>query len=133
MPPLFLSLCLTKNTCIMKRCPKCGRILPETSFAINRSAKDGLAFYCKECHNKAQNEARARKRHELREAITTLTPKAATMPAPTTEVPTAMETRTKMNDSTPTNLEGVKSVYLLEELRRRGYRGTLELTRSVRV
>lgn len=117
----------------MKRCPKCGRILPETSFSTLRSSKDGLAFYCKECHNKAQNESRARKRRELREAIATVVPKTTTTPPPTTTVPTAMETRTKMNDSTPTNLEGVKSVYLIEELRRRGYRGTLEITREVRV
>ena len=117
----------------MKRCPKCGRILPETSFSTLRSSKDGLAFYCKECHNKAQNESRARKRRELREAIPSVVPKTTTTPPPTPAMPTAMETRTKMNDSAPTNLEGVKTVYLIEELRRRDYRGTLEITRKVRV
>ncbi len=33
----------------MKRCPKCGRSLPEGEFYRNSSRADGLDSYCKEC------------------------------------------------------------------------------------
>lgn len=33
----------------MKRCPRCGRILPETEFTKDRSRKDGLSVYCRLC------------------------------------------------------------------------------------
>ena len=32
-----------------KRCPKCGRVLPITEFSKNKSRKDGLNHYCKQC------------------------------------------------------------------------------------
>lgn len=35
-----------------KRCPKCGRILPLCEFAKNKTRKDGLSCWCKQC-NKA--------------------------------------------------------------------------------
>ena len=115
----------------MKRCPKCGRILPKANFAINRAHKDGLACYCKECHNKLQNESRARKRMELRAAMSAVpTVPVASVP---TEIPSAMEKRVVLTNETATGLEGFKSVLLIEELRRRGYRGKLEITREVRV
>jgi DNA-directed RNA polymerase subunit RPC12/RpoP len=32
-----------------KKCSRCGRELPVTEFGKNRSAKDGLQVFCKEC------------------------------------------------------------------------------------
>lgn len=32
-----------------KRCPKCDRVLPITQFSEDKSKKDGLRSYCKEC------------------------------------------------------------------------------------
>ena len=37
-----------------KRCPKCERVLPITQFSNDKSKKDGLRSYCKEC-TKAYN------------------------------------------------------------------------------
>lgn len=39
-----------------KRCPVCGETLPLTAFGSNRSKKDGLASYCKPCHNQKMRE-----------------------------------------------------------------------------
>lgn len=33
----------------LKRCPRCGDVLPLSEFAKNRSARDGLQTYCKTC------------------------------------------------------------------------------------
>ena len=33
-----------------KKCSKCGRELPVSEFYKNKSCKDGLRPYCKECH-----------------------------------------------------------------------------------
>jgi hypothetical protein len=46
----------------MKRCPSCGRSLPTSEFPKNRSTRDGLASYCKPCHNRIGRENRE-KRH----------------------------------------------------------------------
>lgn len=32
-----------------KVCSRCGRELPASNFFRNKSSKDGLAHYCKEC------------------------------------------------------------------------------------
>ena len=39
-----------------KRCPICGKTKPVEEFPRNRSKKDGLASYCKPCHNKKMRE-----------------------------------------------------------------------------
>jgi len=40
----------------MKRCPDCGETKPVDEFPRNRSTKDGLAAYCKPCHNQKMKE-----------------------------------------------------------------------------
>lgn len=45
-----------------KRCPDCGLVLPFDQFAKNRSARDGLSSYCKQCHN-ARAKASVLKNH----------------------------------------------------------------------
>ena len=32
-----------------KTCPNCGKVLPVSEFYTNKSRKDGLSTYCKEC------------------------------------------------------------------------------------
>lgn len=44
----------------MKTCPSCGQTLPVSEFPRNRSSRDGLATYCKPCHNKKGRETKIR-------------------------------------------------------------------------
>ena len=42
---------LTKDQDVsMKVCHKCGRKLPVSEFYAKKKSKDGLQYYCKECH-----------------------------------------------------------------------------------
>ena len=41
---------------IMKRCPSCKRSKSVEDFPRNRSSRDGLATYCKPCHNRIMAE-----------------------------------------------------------------------------
>jgi hypothetical protein len=43
-----------------KRCPICGQTKPRSEWPRNRSTKDGLAAYCKPCHNKKMREIKER-------------------------------------------------------------------------
>lgn len=38
-----------------KKCSKCGRVLPVSSFYRNRTTKDGYQTYCKDCMKVATN------------------------------------------------------------------------------
>jgi Recombination endonuclease VII len=44
----------------MKRCPCCGESKPLEDFPRNRRTKDGLAAYCKPCHNAKGRASRER-------------------------------------------------------------------------
>lgn len=44
----------------MKWCPGCGSSKPLDDFCKNRSTGDGLAAYCKSCHNERNRATRAR-------------------------------------------------------------------------
>ena len=37
----------------MKKCNKCGRILPLTEFNKSKASKDGLQYHCRDCHHEA--------------------------------------------------------------------------------
>src|SRR5438132_8766483 len=43
-----------------KRCPSCKVTKPTDEFPKNRASKDGLADYCKPCHNRIMKEQKAR-------------------------------------------------------------------------
>lgn len=45
-----------------KVCKKCGRELPITEFALNKTSKDGHVGQCKDCLNAYQRENYARKK-----------------------------------------------------------------------
>jgi recombination endonuclease VII len=44
----------------MKRCPGCGKEKPWSAFPRNKNTRDGLAFYCEECHNQKVRESKER-------------------------------------------------------------------------
>lgn len=44
-----------------KRCPRCGRDLPKEAFGKNRTTKDGLQNWCKECTNAQEKVRKAAK------------------------------------------------------------------------
>lgn len=90
----------------MKKCAKCGQVLPEDNFNKSKAAKDGLQCYCKACQRKAvldRNHKVKEMRHEL-EMIANL------------------------------KSEGLASYtprQLMEELCRRGYKGTLTYEQKI--
>jgi len=49
-----------------KRCCRCKKWKAETEFYKQRRLKDGLMVYCKECTDKATNDARRRRRLAVR-------------------------------------------------------------------
>ena len=63
----------------MKTCPKCGRTLPESEFALDKSKKDGLSSVCRDCmfeyYKKKRPQARQmgrRKELPTRDVLQTL-------------------------------------------------------------
>lgn len=48
-----------------KECRTCKIYLPLSSYAINRAAKDGLQYACKQCDNKRQLKRRVDKKEEM--------------------------------------------------------------------
>ena len=51
-----------ETTTTTKVCPKCGRELPITEFALNKTSKDGHVGQCKDCFNAYQRQRYARKK-----------------------------------------------------------------------
>lgn len=45
-----------------KECTKCGHSLPLSYFSKDKSAKDGLAYYCKVCASANTKEQRLKRR-----------------------------------------------------------------------
>jgi len=91
-----------------KTCSKCGRTLPIYKFGIHSRAKDGHQNYCMECKKKAAAE-NYRKRKSLEAGI--ILPNSGTNPA--------------LAEFTPRQL--------IEELRSRGYKGTLTYTHEIKL
>jgi predicted HTH domain antitoxin len=50
----------------MKKCSKCGRMLPKTSFNKNRKTKDGLQSECRECHAETMRRYHLKKAEEIK-------------------------------------------------------------------
>ena len=51
-----------ETTTTTKVCPKCGRELPITEFALNKASKDGHVGKCRDCDNAYQRERYARRK-----------------------------------------------------------------------
>ena len=88
----------------MKRCSKCGRELPEEMFNKCAKAKDGLQSHCKDCK---REEAKVRWERKSNNKIF--------------EAPA----------STGTELSRFSARELIEELRLRGFSGTLTYSQEV--
>lgn len=89
-----------EQTTTTKVCAKCGIELPVDKFYKHLRTKDGLQPYCKTCHNAVTTE-NAKKRREKQ-----------VVPSPTSE-------------GKYPELKGFAPRILIEELRSRGYKGTL--------
>ena len=49
----------------MKKCPCCGKGKDTEDFYKNRSLKDGLSAYCKDCQNQYSKEYKEKVKEEL--------------------------------------------------------------------
>ncbi|MFW6695441.1 endonuclease VII domain-containing protein [Streptomyces sp. MAR4 CNX-425] len=52
-----------------KRCPRCERTLSVSSYASNRSARDGLQAYCRRCSAEYYRQRREAKGHRVRAKV----------------------------------------------------------------
>lgn len=87
-----------------KVCKACGKELPVSEFYADRNCVDGLRTVCKKCYMRRQKELKLLKIKD----------------APKVESDVVKECKEN-------NLENVPARLLISELRRRGYRGKLEL------
>lgn len=94
-----------------KLCKKCGRTLSIDKFNKMTSSIDGLQAYCKECHREMTKEGYYKRKAKVQEMKTQL----------------AVATQ----KSAPQDLSKFQPRELIEELRSRGYKGKLYLTREI--
>ena len=87
-----------------KVCSICGKELPLVNFYPNKNSKDGYASMCKHCHKERVQTQKAEKKRL---------------------VEIAKKGGKQLSDYTPREL--------MEELYRRGYRGTLEFVEVRRI
>ena len=92
-----------------KICPRCNQEKPITDFVNDARRKSGYGTYCKSCHSAICKESRARKLAKAE-----------------IKYPVKVNAET-VKECKESNLEKVPSRLLISELRRRGYRGELEL------
>lgn len=96
----------------MKKCAKCGRELPESEFNKCSKAPDGLQYYCKECQSKMKSSSTGKKRSKRKSEFEKLL-------------------------CTPSNKGTALSQFtareLIDELKLRGFSGTLTYSRDVTI
>jgi DNA-directed RNA polymerase subunit RPC12/RpoP len=92
-----------------KRCSTCGKALTLDHFSKRASAKDGLQYSCKDCNAKA-----ALKRLAHKDEKTIAHPEMG-----------------RREEPNPLASFSVKEI--IDELRKRNYRGTLECVHTVRI
>lgn len=93
----------TKMEEIVKTCPRCGRTLPVKEFGRHSKTKDGYQPICRDCRSAAMNGGKAAKQKAKKE-----------------EKPVVTLNRAALNRATVEQL--------VEELKSRGYHGTLQYT-----
>lgn len=88
-----------------KKCNKCGRELPIEDFVKNSRIKSGYSSHCKKCHGDYAKKSKDR---------------SMVKDAPKVE-------ESVLKEIHECRLEDIPARLLIHELRRRGYRGKLEL------
>lgn len=114
----------------MKKCCHCGRILPVTEFRRHKNTPDGLQYACKECQvamTTAAKQKKAKKRQEvIREAQKEVIKEKilAEIPADPSEMPVIVN---ELTDIVPRllTLKAATDDQIVEELRQRGYQGSI--------
>ena len=123
----------------MKKCCHCGRILPVTEFRRHKKSPDGLQYACKECQvemtTKAKQKRTAKRNEVIREAQKEVIKEKILAGDPVTvELPATsgglleQEVINHLTDPEPVPLialEFASDQQIVDELRRRGYRGNL--------
>lgn len=97
----------------MKVCTKCGRELPENMFCKSKREPDGLQRYCKECRAKYQR-SNYKKKSEMK-----------------TEIDNLLNQIKELQGRKESGLSDYTPRQLMEELRRRGYKGTLTYVQTI--
>lgn len=92
---------------LLRTCIRCGQEKPLSDFTKNKRTKDGYTSHCKECHKKYYYLNKEKKTSTIKDA-------------PKIEESIIKECKEH-------SLENIPSRLLISELRRRGYRGELEL------
>lgn len=90
-----------------KVCTRCGQEKPLADFIKNNKTKDGRGSQCKACHNIVCKEYLSKKKAKLK-------------------YPVNIDSET-VKQCEENNLTNIPARLLISELRRRGYRGKLEL------
>lgn len=91
---------------VYKTCRRCGRALPIEQFYADKKSPDGHYTYCRECHSEQNKESYARRKER-----------------------NARQTTGEGN--VDGSLSAFKPRELIEELRRRGYKGELTYTHKI--
>ena len=114
----------------MKKCAKCGRVLTVDHFSKSCSSKDGLQSYCRECSSATSRASQAKKKalgmkpnERLRGEKTT--PEEVIVKHTIEKKPPLGKVYAHPE------LAAYSSRWLIEELRERGYRGSLSYTMEV--
>jgi hypothetical protein len=98
----------TQSPIETKFCTKCGRALPLSNFCRSARNKDGLQSWCKDC----QKETNRKRNESLQKTA-------------------SRQTAVHQSDGRNPELAKFKPVQLIDELRARGYRGTLTYTYEI--
>ena len=94
----------------MKKCSRCGQILPVSKFNKHKDSTDGLQYYCKECQVAAATEAKKKRGAKKKPVLEVTVPVINDLATPIPPVPT---------------LRGATDDELVEELKKRGYTGNI--------
>lgn len=103
---------IPENLTPIKRCRHCQRLLPVTSFYKYKRSKDGLDKYCKECHDAMTNL----KKQKPMSIKTTAKKKTSQDPA-----------------ILYASIQHVSDEDIVKEIRRRGYTGSLEFSKTITI
>lgn len=104
-----------------KKCPKCGKFLPFSAFGVNSSKVGGLQYWCKDCARDAIKELREQKKIKA---------KKNELLKPLESVPINSEPVKSIEQPKP-NISIYTDEELYNELKRRGYSGTLTRTKTL--